>query len=109
DSPFYGLADSKKIIMIVALVMSLSGAMCMDAFGANVSSETMAAASAQSVRIYSYISSNMKHSNSATVEVTDNAVYVTYHGETYTARYSNRKGYDYMFTDKKGKIWYFSV
>ncbi|WP_207104618.1 hypothetical protein [Duncaniella freteri] len=51
----------------------------------------------------------MKHSNSATVEVTDNAVYVTYHGETYTARYSNRKGYDYMFTDKKGKIWYFSV
>ncbi len=43
------------------------------------------------------------------MEVTDNAVYVTYHGETYTARYSNRKGYDYMFTDKKGKIWYFSV
>ncbi len=37
----------KKIIMIVALVMSLSGAMCMDAFGANVSSETMVAAAEQ--------------------------------------------------------------
>ena len=99
----------KKIICAMGIAAILAAGVAPVAVASDSSVAVSASATASSsVRIYSFVG-NMKHSNSATVETDSNGVYVTYQGTTYTARYSNRSGYDYMFTDKKGKTWYFNL
>lgn len=52
---------------------------------------------------------HMKISNKASVDVTDDGVMVTFCGDTYRARTSNRSDYDYMFTAGSGVTWYFNL
>lgn len=70
--------------------------------------QTVSESYTRSVPVFCF-KGHVKTQNRASVNVTDDGVTVTFGGETYSARTSNRSGYDYMFTASSGTTWYFNL
>lgn len=95
----------KKVFTIVAIILSIAIATPMaDAIPSTSTSSTQTTGT--KVTIVSF-RGHVKITNSALVNSNGDYLSVTFGGETYTARSSNRSGYDWMFTTNT-TTWYFN-
>ena len=98
----------KKLVSIIASCALLMGYATVSAVTLHNDCTTQSVKMfASSISVHCF-KGNMKIKNSATVESTDNGLFVSFGGKTYKAYSSDRSGYSYMFVASSGVAWYFN-